>query len=166
MLRLLMLGAAVANGGQPARKPKPMNGGPITALAVLLVVGVVAVIGWQHHLTVTLLVVTPLIVSAIILVGTVIKSMAAAKPLDRVDPDAIPRMKQVQALLSAPCPICHAQPGATCEKVPGKPVALIDSKWNTLCHFGRMEKAVQYRMVTRADLIAQWDGHVPEGLKL
>lgn len=162
MLRMLALGAAVA-GGQPGKKPKPLNPGPIFGFALLVVIGIVSVAGYTHHLTVGLLIIAPIICAAIVLVGAVAHSLP---PKTGGSADSIPRMKQVYALMSASCPVCHARPGATCTKVGTEPMAIVDTQWNTRCHFKRMERAVQYHMVTRDEMIAQWDGNVPEGLHI
>jgi hypothetical protein len=143
-----------------------MNGG---AIGLMTIIGCVTVFVWgnaTHNWTVTWFVVVPIICAFGIALGTIIKNAPKAPPT-AVNRDELPRMKQVYALLSAPCPVCRAQPGAACtDDKSGKPLALIDRKWNTLCHFKRMEKAVQYGMVSRADMIAQWNGQLPEGLNL
>ena len=162
MLRLFGLGAAMLSNGKPP--PKPLNPGPIFGAALLVVIGIVAVAGYHRHLTVALLVIAPLVCVALVLVGAIVHSVSTS--VDTGSPDKLRRMKQVYNLLSADCPVCKAAPGITCKATSDKPYAIVDTQWNTLCHFARMEKAVRYRMVSRADMIAQFDNHVPEGLDI
>lgn len=162
LFRALGLGAAMLSNGKPP--PKPLNPGPIFGAALLVVIGIVAVAGYQRHLTVGLLVVAPLVCAGIVLVGAVAHGMKGTKPSGG-SADSVPRMKQIYNLLSADCPVCKAAPGITCT-ADDKPYAIVDIQWNTLCHLARMEKAVRYRMVSRDDMIAQWNGKVPEGLDI
>lgn len=163
LFRALGLGAAMLSNGKPP--PKPLNPGPIFGALLLVVIAVVAVAGYVRHLTVGLLIVAPIICAVIILVGAIAHNMPA-KTGSGGSADSIARMRQVWRLLSADCPVCRARPGVTCTVIGEEPLALLDAQWKTMCHFRRMEKAVRYRMVNRDDIIAQWDGRVPEGLHL
>jgi hypothetical protein len=162
MLRAFGLGAAMLSNGKPP--PKPLNPGPVFGFALLAVIGIVAASGYTHHLTVGLLAVAPLICAALVLCGAV--SHGARRTPTGGSADSIPRMRQVYALLSADCDVCKAAPGITCKADGLHPYAIVDTKWNTLCHFQRIEKAVRYRMVTRAAMIAQFGGALPKGLNL
>lgn len=161
MLRAFGLGAAMLSNGKPP--PKPLNPGPIFGTVLLAVIGIVAVAGYERHLTVGLLVIAPVVCAVVVLVGAVCHG--ARRAPSGGSADSLARMKQVYNLLSAICPVCHAQPGATC-KTDRNPYVIVDTKWNTVCHFKRMETAVRYHMVTRADMIAQFPSGLPEGLNL
>ena len=161
MLRALGLGASMLSNGKPP--PKPLNPGPIFGALLLFVIGIVAVAGYHRHLTVGLLVIAPIICAGIVICGAIANGMKNSAPTGG-SADSIARMNQVYKLMSADCPVCKAQPGATCTGDP--PYAIVDSKWNTIAHFKRIEKAVRYRMVSRADIIAQFGGQLPEGLNV
>jgi hypothetical protein len=162
LFRAFGLGASMLSNGNPP--PKPLNPGPVFGFGLLVVIGIVALSGYERHLTVGLLIIAPLVCAALVLVGAITHSTATSVPTD--SHDKLRRMKQLYALLSADCPVCKALPGITCIAGDDKPYAIVDTQWNTLCHFARMEKAVRYHMVSRADMIAQFGGNAPEGLNL
>ena len=162
MLRAFGLGAAMLSNGKPP--PKPLNPGPIFGTVLLAVIGIVAVAGYERHLTVGLLVIAPVVCAVVVLVGAVCHG--ARRAPSGGSADSLARMKQVYNLLSAVCPVCRALPGITCKADTDHPYAIVDTKWNTFCHFARIEKAVRYHMVSRAEMIAQFGGDIPEGLNI
>lgn len=161
MLRLIAFGIAASSNGKPPQKP--LNPGPLFGFGLLVVIGIVAASGYSHHLTVGLLVIAPIVCAVLVLVGAVVHSMSTSVPGSH---DKLRRMKQVQALLQPRCTVCGARPGASCTTVGENAEVLLDAQWNTRCHFPRMEAAVRDGYAPRAEVIAQWDGKVPEGLHL
>src|ERR1700722_16103158 len=162
MLRAFGLGAAMLSNGKPP--PKPLNPGPLFGTLLIIVIGVVAAAGIARHLTVGLLVIAPLVCTALVLIGAV--SHRERRAPTGGSATSIEREKRVYALLSAECDVCRAAPGITCSTDRQHPYAIVDAQWNTLCHFQRIEKAVRYRMAKRDDVIAQFGGALPKGLNV
>lgn len=75
---------------------------------------------------------------------------------------------QAMALFQVDCPEprCKAVTGQPCKLIRFIPVARVDSGHSWYCHITRMKAAVESGDVDREQLVAQFDGHLPEGLSL
>jgi hypothetical protein len=171
MFRLLTYTAiAAATPNKPnTRKAKPINGGPIGVLVIVICVGVFVWGDASHNWTVMWFWLVPLICAFGIFLGALIKAACKPKPLQRrsATNDNLARMKQVQALLKPTCPTCRAPFGASCKVTAiDVPYVLLDEKWRTFAHFSRIEQAVKLRLVGRNDIIAQFDNKIPDGLNI
>jgi hypothetical protein len=165
MFRLFMLGAALSTDGKQ-HKAKPINPGIIGLLTIIVCVGVFAWGDASHHWTVLWFIVVPLICAFGIGFGSIVHA-AQTTPRRAQNRDEIARMRQVRTLIATRCPTCKAQPGTTCKVTAiDVPYVLLDEKWRTFAHFSRIELAVARHLINRDDIIAQFGGHVPEGLKI
>jgi hypothetical protein len=151
----------------PGPRKKPTGLGPLVMLEIVGFGVVFTVAGYNHDLAaiVPLFLIAPLVIGLSLLL-TVLGRGTVREARMLPSKTALKRMKQVNLLLQPPCKVCGARPGDPCTPKPDKPAALLDAKWNTICHFPRMETAVRAGFVSRADVIAQWNGNVPEGLHL
>lgn len=69
-------------------------------------------------------------------------------------------------LFAVSCDVCSAPPKIPCKMGIGKPVALVRKYPVAFCHFGRMTRAVQQGTAQAEDILAQFGGQLPEGVRL
>jgi hypothetical protein len=170
LLRLGLAAMQGSRGDNPAarkaanRKQPGQRGGPIT---LLLIVGFGAyfVIAGLAHVSMLLFVLAPVIIAVSLLGGIALKAVTSVRSVPRPPKDSLVREQRVKLLMAASCPTCGAVPRMTC-KIDGNPYAILDAKWDTRCHFDRIERSVQLGFSRRADVIAQFGGQLPEGLHL
>jgi hypothetical protein len=183
----LTLGAAALTPSKPPRKVphrKPSGlGGCITVLGIAGCVTVFVIGNATHTWTVMWFVTVPLICAAIIGIGqltsaagrqhrmdTALRNLPDAKPeimtvsAMRQRAKQITRLKRVHAILTASCPVCGSLYGVSCKVTPGVTHYVLDTERDLYGHGLRIQKSIQKGFANLDDVIAQFDGNVPESL--
>jgi hypothetical protein len=183
----LTLGAAALTPSKPARqvphkKPEGL-GGCITVLGIVGCVTVFVIGNATHTWTVLWFLTVPLICAAIIGIGqltsaagrqhrmeTAVRNLPDAKPeimtvsAMRQRASDIKRLARVHAVLHASCPMCGSIYGVSCAVTPGVTHYLLDDSRELFAHGLRIQKGLELGWINMDDLIAQFDGKVPESL--
>jgi hypothetical protein len=82
------------------------------------------------------------------------------------DPSERSREQRLADLFSVSCPACPSPVLISCNMGIGIPVALVGKNPVTFCHLARMTKAVARGTARAQDVQAQFEGKVPEGVRL
>jgi hypothetical protein len=183
----LTLGAAALTPSKPARKanhPKPQGiGGCITVLGIVGCVTVFVIGNATHTWTVMWFLVVPLICAAIIGIGsltqaagrqhsmeTALRNLPEAKPeimtvgQMRGRADAIKRLRRVFGILSVGCPVCGSTMQVSCKVTPNMLHYVLDADRELYAHGLRIQRSIQEGRASLDEVIAQFDGNVPESL--
>lgn len=181
------LGAAALTPSKPARQVphrKPTGlGGCITVLGIFGCVTVFVIGNATHTWTVMWFLVVPLVCAAIIGIGSLIQAAGRQQSMTTAmrnlpDPkpeimtvgqmrqraEQIKRLARVHAVLHASCPMCGSIYGVSCAVKPGVTHYLLDADRELFAHGLRIQKGLELGFINMNDLIAQFDGNVPESL--
>jgi hypothetical protein len=80
------------------------------------------------------------------------------------DHDLDQRLMRIGAILVAPCPACNAGEAEFCTFLPDVPISLLDRERSIVVHDARIGRSVKLGIAKVADVVAQFDGHVPDGV--
>jgi len=189
MLGRLALGVMAA-GLTPSKPPrnvkhkKPQGvGGCITVLGIIVCVTIFVIGDATHTWTVLWFITVPLICAAIIGIGqltqaagrqhrmeTAVRNLPDAKPEIvtvrgmREQAAELKRTRRVAGVLGTRCSMCGSVPGVSCAMTPGVVIYLLDAKRDLYAHGIRIQRAISEGTATLDDVIAQFDGSVPESL--
>jgi hypothetical protein len=189
MLGRLAVGltAAALTPSKPARQVKyrkPQGvGGCISVLGIVGCVTVFVIGNATHTWTVLWFLTVPLICAAIIGLGqltqaagrqhrmeTALRNLPEPKPeimtvsAMRQRAKQITRLKRVHAILTASCPVCGSLYGVSCKVTPGVTHYVLDTERELYGHGLRIQKSIQKGFANLDDVVAQFDGNVPESL--
>jgi hypothetical protein len=181
------LGAAALTPSKPARqvphRPPTGLGGCITVLGIVGCVTVFVIGNATHTWTVLWFITVPLICAAIIGLGQLTSAAgrqhrmeAAVRNLPDPKPEImtvsamrqraeqIKRLARVHELIIVSCPMCGSGYGVSCAVKPGVTHYLLDAEREIFVHGLRIQKGIEKGYVNMNDLIAQFNGNVPESL--
>jgi hypothetical protein len=180
-----MLGRLAVGLATPQRQgtPQPRSGGCLGVLGVALCTGIFMYGDATRTWTVMWFVVMPLICAAFVAAGWIIKGLGKGNSVQsaiRNMPDApaeitsvkgmreramqIKRLHRVADLLNVTCPLCSSAPGVSCAVKSGNMHYLLDEERGLIAHGLRIQKAVAEGEAGVDDVVAQFDGRVPESL--
>jgi hypothetical protein len=80
------------------------------------------------------------------------------------DHDLDQRLMRVAAILVAPCPACNAGEAEFCTFLPDVAVSMLDRERALVVHDARIGHSVKLGIAKVADVVAQFDGNVPDGV--
>lgn len=179
----------------PAPKVKQGPGfGPsqgIICTAVLVAgVALMTIEGCTHTLNLTSAILVPVISAIVILISCMVRGVSkpqggkkvvakyAVNPAPHTGAqttswremkqraDLLTRRYRIAALIVPDCPICRATTGQSCTINAEDRFTLLDKAENIRVHNMRIQKAVMEGWAKADDVIAQFDGRLPEGLIL
>ena len=80
------------------------------------------------------------------------------------DRELTERMRRIAGILLADCPVCEAGEAEFCSYRPDAMVSVLDRQRQIVVHHARIGHAVKTGTAKVTDVVAQYDGHVPDSV--